>query len=975
MKRIYLRNLTIFIMVFIAAMFFGSRVNAATSSDIIYLSPGWNIISTPRIVSSHSFSATENSSNFDIYVLVGSNWSTMAGIGQTEFTPLYGYFINNKTGTTQSLTLNYADNTTPNQRLFSMPFNQTGWYSIGPANPTYMRSKCDSTNNIGNVGNILYSFNGYYSSVLDFTSDSFNNSPNSVAVGNNWKAVVPTDLNSLNDFRELKGYADYINKSGGTYSGFQNTDQSQSCSPPAINVVAASTSTLDIYAGAFNKIGSYIIYSPNTEGVSISSLSVEIATSSYTNYQDLVVKIGGKQFGATTTVTSSTDIYNFSGTPEVISAGSSTTIDVYADVVSNPTFPFSPATFLCGCSGTTTFSNTLVSCNKVEGETVASHSSAQLIITIDPTFAANKIFSQASNVTLGQWVAKAYGEDVRVGQWEVQLDLTGTSTAGNYINNVAIYVNGAQVGSAQNWAVGSSTNASTTLTFGSGNLFTMTAGTQYVVAVKGDTSLASSTTGIVATLVEVQNQSQGLTSYTTFPSSTVSHTGQSLSFSNSSLTIAVNPAYSNQTIGSNVSKQKIGSYVLQASNIDSIQVTQITVGLGGTLALTNLSNLYVSDNTNPQYPQSQNTFAVNFTIPAGQSHTVDVFADIGNATGTVTTSISVAARAVTSNTQVGSAAGTVSGQTISVGQGVLSAPTLVQSQSLQSQYVIGGTSGQQLAVYNFVSTGGSANVTDLTFQVVSGTSSPTITGITVGGQSGTFAYNGATGTVTISGLSISVPGNDYAGVNVPVTVTYVPVGANGSNSGVTTTLALTSVKYTSGGTTVTTSTNVAANTVMLVGAAPLISVSNTSASGLVAGQNKLFEFTVGSQGGTIAVGTTTFNISASGIATPTVASAQLYVGSNSLTDSICNTATTTSGWTVTCTFPSDYRLSGSGQTFALYADVGGTFANSGQSSVTTQLGKADTFSWSDVSGKGGPYTTDNSKYLYNYPTATWSVHN
>jgi hypothetical protein len=203
----------------------------------------------------------------------------------------------------------------------------------------------------------------------------------------------------------------------------------------------------------------------------------------------------------------------------------------------------------------------------------------------------------------------------------------------------------------------------------------------------------------------------------------------------------------------------------------------------------------------------------------------------------------------------------------------------------------------------------------------------------------------------------------------------VPVGANGSQSGVTTTLALTSVKYTSGGKTITTSTNVSANTVMLVGAAPTISVSNTSVSGLVAGQNKLFEFTVGAKGGTIAVGTTTFNISASGIATATVTSSQLYVGNSPLAGSSCNTATTTSGWTVTCVFPSDYRISGSGQTFALYANVGGTFGNSGQSSVTTQLGPADTFSWTDVSGNGGPYETANSTYLYNYPTATWSVRN
>jgi hypothetical protein len=698
--------------------------------------------------------------------------------------------------------------------------------------------------------------------------------------------------------------------------------------------------------------------------------------------QNLGLYIDGSQVATANMQSDGTVIFDMTSNPVSLTTGSHQ-MELHADIVkgSSRNFSFSiqtPSDIVIYDSNYGVAVRPSVTFPMSSTQTAVN--SGTISITTDPNFTTNQTLSQASNVTLGQWVAKAYGEDVRVGQWQVNLALTGTSTAGNYINNIAIYVNGAQVGSAQNWTVGSAVNASTTLTFGSGNLFTMTAGTQYVVAVKGDTSLATSTTAVVATLIEVANQSQGLTSYTTFPSpNNISHTGQSLSLTNSSLTIAINPTYSNQTIGPNVSKQKIGSYVLQASNIDSIQVTQITVGVGvggGMMHLTDLSNLYVSDNTNPQYPQSQNTFAVNFTIPAGQSHTLDVFADIGNATGTVTTSISVAARAVTSNTQVGFAAGTVSGQIISVGQGVLSTPILVQSQSLQSQYVIGGTTLSSLAVYNLVSTGGSSNVTDLSFQVVSGTSTPTITGITVGGQSGTLAYTGATGTVTISGLNISVPGNDLAGVNVPVTVNYASIGPNGSPSGTTSTLTLTSVKYTSGGTTVTTSTNVAANAVMLVAAAPTISVSNPGASALVIGQNKLFEFAVGSQGGTIAVGTTTFSVSASGIATATLASPQLYVGGSPLSGASCSVSGSSGSWTVTCAFPSNYRISNSNPaTFDLYANVGGTLGNAGQSSVTTQLGVANTFSWSDVSGGGGPYTAANSTYLYNYPTATWSVHN
>ena len=68
-------------------------------SQIIYLNPGWNIVSTPRILESHSFSVPEVSEDFDIYILDPSRvskWATMADLDQTEFQPLYGYFINNK---------------------------------------------------------------------------------------------------------------------------------------------------------------------------------------------------------------------------------------------------------------------------------------------------------------------------------------------------------------------------------------------------------------------------------------------------------------------------------------------------------------------------------------------------------------------------------------------------------------------------------------------------------------------------------------------------------------------------------------------------------------------------------------------------------------------------------------------------------------------------------------------------------------
>jgi len=94
-------------------------------TDTINLGVGWNVVSTPQVLASHSFSAEEISDNFDIYILDASStagWSTLAGLGQSEFIPLYGYFINNKTTSTQQLAFVYSSSTAPNERLFEREF-------------------------------------------------------------------------------------------------------------------------------------------------------------------------------------------------------------------------------------------------------------------------------------------------------------------------------------------------------------------------------------------------------------------------------------------------------------------------------------------------------------------------------------------------------------------------------------------------------------------------------------------------------------------------------------------------------------------------------------------------------------------------------------------------------------------------------------------------------------------------------------
>lgn len=225
---------------------FAAQVHADATSQAIPLSPGWNIVSTPRVLTSHTFSTAETSENFDIYVLDASQttgWATMADLGQTEFVPLYGYFIHNKTETDQTLTFNFATDISPHEKLFERTFSTEGWYSIGVANAEYAKLVNDSRVDQDNPSKILSLLTGDYDLMIDFTDAVYLADRTSVALTDPWKAAVPADVDTLNDLRNTKGYAIYIKEPGAKYNGFQ-TDNATSTAP-VVEEMSVTTSPED----------------------------------------------------------------------------------------------------------------------------------------------------------------------------------------------------------------------------------------------------------------------------------------------------------------------------------------------------------------------------------------------------------------------------------------------------------------------------------------------------------------------------------------------------------------------------------------------------------------------------------------------------------------------------------------------------------------------------------------------------------
>jgi len=394
-----------------------------------------------------------------------------------------------------------------------------------------------------------------------------------------------------------------------------------------------------------------------------------------------------------------------------------------------------------------------------------------LVAQSDPTFnSQTNVTGGASNVAIASYKLTSYGEDVKVNTVTVTPTISGTPTACSSLasgavalENVTLYYNGAPVGSSQN-AISTGGCTVTALTFTPGSNLTISGGTTGLFQVRADLINGAGTpqysSGTIGATVVI-NQYQGISSGQVGGPITLSGSN-TMTIQTGSLTVGPNAAYLSQTINPNTSGAHIGSFTLQnQSTSEAVQVNSLTVGLysnaGISVAytpLTNISTLTLGGIPGSVTPIGQptvsNVFSTNFTIPAGGSQTVDVYANLGSTnSGTLYTSL--LPTAVGANSRVSISATAVAGQQITLGVGTLNTPTLVTSQSTNAQYISSGGTGAVNAAqetYNFVASSGTANITGLKFAALSGTSTTTAAAATVfaaTGNTASFAVTDSTG--------------------------------------------------------------------------------------------------------------------------------------------------------------------------------------------------------------------------------------
>jgi hypothetical protein len=707
--------------------------------------------------------------------------------------------------------------------------------------------------------------------------------------------------------------------------------------------------------------------------------------------------------------------------------------------------------------------------NTPNGTAVISIATGSATVVVDPTFTSQtNISGGATNAVIGRFIIHAYGEDVKVQTLNVIPAILGATAASGSgcttnattgvasgtcgLNNVTLYFNGSQVGSqinysaANGYTMGDGVTTGTVIPFSLGSQVIAPAGQDSVLEVRADLQTSGNYaynggTVKVGLPLETAN-GQGMSSQNTVavPTAEVATTG--LSIQTGQLQVAANSNYLNQNISANTAGTKIGSYVIQnQSTSESIRLTSysLTTTVSGgsptTLAINNFSALRTSDTTGSgstpvQFSgvgtgtTSTDVFSVNDTLAPGATMTVDVFANTGAASsGTIHTTLTVSSIGSVDN--IAATSSVMPGQTMTLGSGSVATPTVVVSSTTPSQYIASstpsGAANSSQATYNFISNSGTSNITELKFTVSDSSSNTSVTNVCVG----SVCNQPISGIADLTGLNLTVP-NGGGGLTQNVLLSYSGVGTGGLLPGTTSTIALTYVKYTSGGTTavlgVSPTISIPANQMTLVGSVPTVSISQTSpATGLILGANQLVgQVTVAaSSSGDIRVGKITFNVGNSGFASGTSGSQEsltapyLANGTTRLQYVTCASTGGTGGTSttaVTCTFNSnaagtslgttgyayDYPITrGNSQTFNLYATTGGAAATSSTASISSAVAvdtsassaSSSNFLWDDASvngtnpvnndstyGDAGTGTKLNSYFIYNFPTNSYSIH-
>lgn len=712
------------------------------------------------------------------------------------------------------------------------------------------------------------------------------------------------------------------------------------------------------------------------DGVEVDTVS-ELDANGYVTFDvSKVLKTGGRTLKVTA------DVIGGSGrTVQMSLRGAydiSTTDTQYnAGIVATGTFPFDPDAFTVN-AGTMTV--------------VKSSDSASENIT-----------KGATDVSLATFDFVAYGENIKVETLTVDPTITGGTAADVTLQNVKVYVDGAQVGSTT--SIGADTTASFTTNF------TVVPGTTTKVEIRGDVVDSEGTDDINAGTVTAIQMGLDLGVDNAVPKISLSMldvpsadtNGNTLTISAGSISLAKTSTYADQTVVIPATAFKIGSFQLSGNSTEKVTLNNIEVDFVDADELDasdDLSDLYVKYGTvqtsvKGSVADTDNTWsiskelAVNETIPVEVYATIKstasseiVTADTVQAVVTVTGVTALSSATVYADVDTSDAAKNAgfAGQTVTVGAGSIAA-TLAAS--APSAAIVADNQTVTSASYKFEATNDSYTVTDITLTLANASNVANVI-LKVDGSAVTGGTKPGATSVTYSGLAIPVAANGYTVVDVALELGTVGAGAGTSGASILTTLTAATARNSAGSSAAVTESNPAGNAMYVYRSLPTITNQTLPDTNLAAATMTVAKFTVAGSGD-IAWKKFIFTVTKTG--TPVLTGATLWdTEGNQIAGTATHTttgATETSG-SITFVATSEQQISGS-KTYLLKADIAGAIDTTDNVSVklaqpssyaapaayATVAATTASFVWSDISATSHSATTldwNNGYLVKNLPT-------
>jgi len=251
------------------------------------------------------------------------------------------------------------------------------------------------------------------------------------------------------------------------------------------------------------------------------------------------------------------------------------------------------------------------------------------------------------------------------------------------------------------------------------------ANTTRVLSLKADIQSGATFGTVVGSLLSEASNLQGLISSQT--GSSAGTQGSSLSLQTSLLAVSANAAFGAQSVTPNSTNAKVGSFAFTASSASGAQINTLSVkaapGGSGSADLQNLKIMIGSTQfgTTQGVVTDASTYTFSgapFTVPAGGTTYVDVYADVLSNASSLTPATQLTACSGTGLVSYSalSCSGTTGGQNLTVVSGGASTTIGLDSSAPAASQLVMGSTGNVLAAYRFAETSNVENVkiTDLT---------------------------------------------------------------------------------------------------------------------------------------------------------------------------------------------------------------------------------------------------------------------